>query len=259
MIEKTLLVSKRRIWNVDVSTGQPPDIVDFVLTNLLKGNRGVTVACVNPHSQVEAATNKNFLDALNNFDVTLPDGVGTVIAAKVLGICGINRFTGPDFFSAICSRLNTKENRHTYYFIGSTEAVLENIKKKMHEQFPYIEVIGTHSPPFISAEELADERTVEMINSAAPSFVWVGMTAPKQELWMRLCAEKLNAGVIAGIGAEFDYFAGTKNRPPLWIRKIGLQWLYRFIQEPARTWKRHFISMPVFITHILLERLKGRS
>jgi len=249
---------KRRIWNVDVNLGTQEEILSAVIEALRQNRRGLTVACANPHSQVVASRDLVFKEALNSFDVILADGVGTSMAAKFLGVGAVNRFTGPDFFAAMNNCINSLEKKHTYFFIGSTEHVLQGIAVQMRRQFPNIELAGTYSPPFLSSEELADEVTLEMINKANPSVVWVGMTAPKQELWMKLCSDRLSASVIAGIGAEFDYFAGAKKRPQPWVARFGLQWLYRFLKEPRRTWRRHFVSMPVFVANVLWHKFRGK-
>ena len=249
------MLETKRVWNIGVSVGSRERIKQGVLEAVANGGAATCVACVNPHSQVVAASDPEFQAALEGFDVLLPDGVGTVMAARFLGVQGIERFTGPDFFSEMCMQLNDSEGGATFFFVGSTPFVLEKIESKMSQLYPNIDVVGAYSPPFGDSHyrEL-DEELVERINRAAPSFVWVGMTAPKQELWMRLYAGVLNAGALIAIGAEFDYFAETKRRPPKLVSRIGLQWMHRLIEEPRRTWRRHFVSMPLYVWNVMRER-----
>ncbi len=256
------LPKKKTVWNVDVTEGGVAQILDAVIRQLER-NRckqlgyGLYLACANPHSQVEANRNPEFREALQTMDIILPDGVGTVIAAQILGHSDVTRFTGPDFFAALSELLNSMNCGVSYYFFGSTERVLDGIKEKMAKTYPNINVIGCSAPPFASPDMLVCEDMIRDINAKKPDVLWVGMTAPKQELWMYYSRRLLDVPVIAAIGAEFDYFSGTKKRPPKIIRQLGLQWLHRMMQEPGRTWRRNFISTPIFLWNIMRCRCIG--
>lgn len=234
-------------------------IVSRIHEHIMRGGTPLRVACANPHSQVEAGRNPDFLSALNAMDILLPDGVGTVVAARLLGNGGIRRFTGPDFFRTVSTFLNDNVPGCSYFFFGSTDEVLQRIVARMNSMYPNIAVAGTYAPPFASAIDLVTTANSARINSARPTILWIGMTAPKQELWMHYAHHTLNVPVIAAIGAEFDYFSGTKQRPPSIIRRAGLQWLFRLFQEPRRTWRRNFISTPLFMGRIAIEVLKTRA
>lgn len=253
---------KKLIWNVPVTIASPQEIIEQVGSIARSASGQLTIACANPHSQVIASKDYELLKALQASDILLPDGIGTVLAGRLLGTGVKQRFTGPDFFRALSECMNDIDNRCSYFFLGSSKDVLDGIVSNMKKLYPHISVAGVLSPPFgeFTAEE--NERMIDEINRANPSVLWVGMTAPKQEKWIASNRHKLMAPVIAAIGAEFDYFAGTKSRPPVWMQKAGLQWLHRFLTEPGRTWQRHIVSMPLFVGKVLklwLRNLLDRS
>jgi N-acetylglucosaminyldiphosphoundecaprenol N-acetyl-beta-D-mannosaminyltransferase len=141
-----------------------------------------------------------------------------------------------------------------YFFLGSTDRVLEKIAAKMKREFPHVTVCGVLSPPF--KEEFTEEENrqmVEHINRAAPDVLWVGMTAPKQEKWIYENRHSLEVPLLGAIGAVFDFYAGTKKRAPKWICDMGLEWLPRLLREPRRLFRRNFMSSPLFLLMIFAE------
>lgn len=252
---QSLLHRKEVVWNVPVSHIEKEVLVSSLFSALQKGHKRITVACVNPHSQIVAESDSFFKSSFNSFDILLPDGIGTVLASRILGGNIKARITGPEFFHILSKALNIPGNSYTYYFLGSTPEVLQGIEKNMALQYPYIPVVGTYSPPIGTFSDLDNGNIVNHINLTQPNILWVGLTAPKQEKWIISHVSRLNVQLAAAIGAEFDYLAGNKKRPPSWMAKSGLQWLHRFIKEPTRTWERHLLSMPTFMLKIILHRL----
>jgi len=224
--------------------------VQFAYTLLNKKNS--YLACMNPHSLVIASKDKLFQCSLKNADILLPDGIGIVLAARLLGLPLKEKVAGYDFFYNFTKRLN-RGGGAKYFFLGSTENVLRRIKERIKKEFPSIEVCGYFSPPF--KEEFSEQDNnmmIKVINKAKPDILWVGMTAPKQEKWIFLNKDKLEIKFCGAIGAAFDFYAGTKTRPSLFWQKIGLEWLLRFLKEP-RLWKRNLISTPIFLYWVLKE------
>lgn len=242
---------KEIVWNVPVSCVEREVLVSSILSALRMGHKRMSVACVNPHSQIVAESDPSFKSSLQSFDFLLPDGMGTVLASRILGGQIRTRITGPDFFHILSRALDIPGNTYMYYFLGSTSQVLEKIKDNMAFQYPHIPVAGMFSPPIGKFSDFDNDNMVAQINQVQPTILWVGLTAPKQEKWISSHLPRLNVQLAAAIGAEFDYFAGTKERPPSWMRKTGLQWLHRFVTEPGRTWKRHLISEPLFMLNVL--------
>ncbi len=222
------------------------------------GESGRYVACANPHSLMEARKDSSFKQALIGADILLPDGVGIVLAAKILGLDLVERVAGSDFFGELSRQANERGGIR-YFFVGSTEDVLDKIVVRLGREFPNIEVCGVCSPPFKDElDEEDDAEIVRKINEARPDVLWVGMTAPKQEKWIYKNKDRLNVPLIGAIGAVFDFYAGTKKRAPEWVCSIGMEWLPRLLREPGRLFKRNFISSPLFLLMVLREKFNSR-
>ncbi len=211
---------------------------------------------VNAHSFVVAQKDAAFADALLQADALLPDGISIVKACRWLKTENApdEKIAGADLFAYEMEKLNEKGG--TCFFLGSSPATLALIEEKAKVTYPNIRVI-TYSPPYkaiFTAEE--SQSMVSAVNAADPDLFWVGMTAPKQEKWLHDHWDELEIRCHAGaIGAVFDFFAGTvKRAPQKWI-DLGLEWLYRFLKEPRRTWRRYLIDNPRFLGLVLKEKL----
>ena len=217
---------------------------------------------INAHSFNTAKKDQLFAEALMKGDYLIPDG------ASIVKSCGWlkaksrpkERIAGWDLFEFEMGRLNENqnenENKKRVMFMGSSEKVLELIRKKAAEVYPYIDVV-TYSPPY--KPEFSDEDNkaiIDAINAANPDLLWIGMTAPKQEKWTYSHWNELNIHCHVGtIGAVFDFFAGTYKRAPQWWQDHSLEWLYRLIKEPKRMWRRYVLGNPLFLWNITLEAI----
>jgi N-acetylglucosaminyldiphosphoundecaprenol N-acetyl-beta-D-mannosaminyltransferase len=212
------------------------------------------MACANPHSLVEAASDSVFNQALHQADVLLPDGAGILVAAKLLKLHVPERVAGTEFFLALTELCNQQDNVRIF-FLGSTDFVLEKLVERVKRDFPKVDVCGVYSPPFKAEFSEADNaEMIAAINTAKPNVLWVGMTAPKQEKWILANKDQLDVNFIGAIGAVFDFYAGTKKRAPQWICKLGLEWLPRLLREPKRLWKRNFVSTPLFLLAVFKQK-----
>ena len=138
------------------------------------------------------------------------------------------------------------------FLLGSTESVLEQVKNRLQREHPHVEISGVISPPFLENVDQWDDRdAITAINASASDVLWVSMTAPKQELWISRRTTVLNVAFIGAVGAVFDFYAGTKKRPGKLLRGVGLEWLWRLVQEPRRLWRRTFKSGIQFFIAIL--------
>lgn len=218
------------------------------------GNRWL--ACINPHSCVLARSNDAFAYALQEADWLIPDGVGIVIASRLLGGRIRARVTGSDVFHGVNSRLN--EMGGSVFFLGATEETLSEIRARMPCDYPAVRIVGTYSPPFKSEFSRGEtDAMIAAVNAAKPDVLWVGMTAPKQDLWIYENRTRLNVKFAAGVGAVFDFYTGRVRRSHPVFQKLGLEWLPRLLQEPRRLWRRMFVSAPIFLWDVLRARLKG--
>ena len=211
---------------------------------------------VNAHSFVVAQKDPAFADALLQADALLSDGISIVNACRWLKTENApdEKIAGADLFAYEMEKLNEKGG--TCFFLGSSPATLARIEEKAKATYPNIRVIS-YSPPYkavFTAEE--SQLMLNAVNAANPDLLWVGMTAPKQEKWLHDHWPELDIHCHAGaVGAVFDFFAGTVERAPQrWI-DLGLEWLYRFLKEPRRTWRRYLLDNPRFLWLVLKEKL----
>ncbi|MGB8337959.1 MAG: WecB/TagA/CpsF family glycosyltransferase [Burkholderiales bacterium] len=227
--------------------------------NSIESREGkIVFACANPHSIVVAQHDSAFKDALNQASLTVADGVGVTIMAKFAGIDIGPRITGSDYFFAIMNMLAKQSNGRVFFF-GSSRKVLDMVSARLAREYPSITLCGVISPPFGAWSELKNNKYIQQVNLAKPDVLWVGMTAPKQEKWARDYAAQLQVPVIGSIGAVFDFFAGTYPRAPRWMIACGIEWLYRFLKEPRRMWRRAFVSNPQFVWLVLWRHVLQRG
>lgn len=209
------------------------------------------LACFNPHSFAISLNEKYFLKALAQADWLTPDGVGVVLASRILKGGIRNRLTGSELFRAVMERLDLAGGR-SVFFLGANAKTLETIRERVGRDFPHVRVAGTYAPAYrAESSEAEDDAMVAAVNAARADVLWVGMTAPKQEKWIWRNRERLNVRFAAAIGAVFDFYSGRVRRPPVLIQKMGLEWLARLIQEPRRLWRRTFESAPIFLFYVL--------
>ncbi|MEO8885727.1 MAG: WecB/TagA/CpsF family glycosyltransferase [Mucilaginibacter sp.] len=214
----------------------------------LRFDKKTVINTINQYSYMVAENDSAFKAALLASDVLLPDGVGVTAAMKVLSNEDVKKIAGADIHSHLLEKLE-KTGGRAFYF-GSSENTLNLIKKRLAREHPNIKV-ETLSPPFKPTFTDAENKSfIEAINKFNPDVLFIGMTAPKQEKWATQFKDHLDAHIICSIGAVFDFFAGTINRPDdFWI-DLGLEWLVRLAQNPKRMAKRYLYYGPAFIRDI---------
>jgi len=218
-----------------------------------EGFNGV-ISTINPHSYIVARNDKEFSKVLRQSDILLPDGIGIVLAARVLAGVKIKRITGSDIHRILLNYLDNKSG--SCFYFGSGQNTLDKIKERLSKEHPAISA-GFFSPPFkpdFTAEE--DNDFIKIINNFNPEVLFVGMTAPRQEKWVHKNRSRLNAMIICPVGAVFDFYAGTVKRPGKFWLNTGLEWLPRLLREPGRLWKRTLVSTPLFIWYVLIEKIR---
>lgn len=212
---------------------------------------------INAHSYNTALKDSLFAEALTKGDVLIPDGASVVMACRWLKAKSqpTERIAGWDLFVHEMDRLNRKGG--TCFFMGSSEKVLELIRKRAAVDYPNIKV-ETYSPPYKPEFSEEDNKgIIEAINKANPDLLWIGMTAPKQEKWTYTHWKELDIHCHVGnIGVVFDFFAGTVERAPLWWQEHSLEWLYRLLKEPKRMWRRYIIGNTLFLKNVVKEMME---
>lgn len=202
------------------------------------------ICICNVHSVVTARSDPEFKKAVNGADMSTSDGAPIAWALRKLGFPEQERINGPDLMWRYLRE--AEQAGQKVYFYGSTDETLEKLRSSIANAFPGLEVAGMYSPPFRAASWLEDEAQVEQINRSGANVVLVGLGCPKQEKWMAAHHGRINA-VMIGVGAAFDYHAGTKKRAPLWWQHNGLEWLYRLGSEPRRLMKRYLVTNTLFV------------
>lgn len=168
------------------------------------------------------------------------DGMPVVKIARKKGF-NCERCAAPDIMPLVFGE-SIKQGRTHYFYGGKDEGVLEKLKTNLERDYPGIQIVGMHSPPFRPLTEEEDKRICDRINGLHPDFLWVGIGAPKQEMWMYRHQEKIYNTVMIGVGAGFDFLAGTLDKAPEWMEKASLEWIYRLGKEPRRLWKRYLLG-----------------
>ena len=222
--------------------------------NELPRGRQIVINTLNQYSFCIAEEDPVFKESLQKADVLLPDGVGITAAYRFLYKQSIRKIAGADLHQFFLAELNRTGG--SCFYMGSSETTLLKIKERIQKEYQNIN-LQTYSPPFKKEFSEEDNQTIlAAINAFQPDVLFVGLTAPKQEKWVHIHRHNLNAGYICSIGAVFDFFAGTVERPSnIWIQ-LGLEWLGRLLKEPKRMWKRYLYYGPVYVGYLLKEKFQ---
>ena len=218
-------------------------LLQFTQENIEKLS-GDYICVSNVHTTVMSYEDVEYNAVQNGGILAIPDGGPLSSIGKKRGAANISRTTGPSYMGEVLKQSAGHGWKH--YFYGSTQETLDKLRGALEREYPSLSVVGMYSPPFrpMTAEE--DEQIIAEINAAAPDFLWVGLGAPKQEKWMAAHQGKVK-GLMVGVGAAFDYYAGNIQRAPEWMQNANLEWLYRLMQDPKRLFKRYFVTNTKFI------------
>lgn len=241
-----------QVLGIRVHMAEIPDVIN-VMDDWIQSDRQRFHYVVNTgmHGLMEGHRDPEFRNILDSADLFAPDGILVLLVARLRGFALRKRETGPELLWRFSE--TAAERNYKYFFYGDVQETLKQVSEKILGAYPGVEIVGVHSPPFrpLTAEE--DQQVINAINQAAPDVLWVGLGAPKQERWIFEHRDKLNVPVVIGIGASFKFLAGTVKRAPSWVRNGGFEWLWRFLQEPGRVWRRVFIDAPQFVGLAALE------
>lgn len=217
--------------------------VEELVTQNGKASR---VFFTNVHSIHLSREDPDLQAAINEADMVLPDGSGLMIAGKLLGKPIRENLNGTDFTPRVCAMAEAKE--WSVYLLGAREEVVKKCFENMRAQFPKLQLKGYHHGYF---DDTGEESVIEEINELRPDILLIALGSPLQEKWAARYASRLNVGVCFAVGGLFDFISEEMPRAPLWMRRIGLEWLFRFMQDPFNKWERIFIEIPVFLSLVL--------
>lgn len=243
------LIPTCSIMGVNIAAINMEWLVDFLKKNLSE-IKGDYICVSNVHTTVISYEDANYCAIQNNGLMAIPDGGPLSTVGQKRGYKNMMRTTGPNLMEEIFEISALKGYRH--YFYGSKEETLELLQRKLVIKYPGIQIVGMYSPPFRPMTEEEDKIVIEKINQSKPDFVWVGLGAPKQEKWMAEHQGKID-GLMLGVGAGFDYYAGNIKRAPMWMQKHNLEWLYRLMQDPKRLFKRYWNTNIKFIWNAMIK------
>jgi len=240
------------ICGLKVHIVQIPDIINFVECRIRERGSTAYIVTTNANTVVLAKNDPKIREAVNNSDLSIADGYSLVFLSRFYGDALKERAYGPDLMFEFLKI--SEKNGYSNFFYGSTEETLRRLLKSLRSKFPRLRIAGCYSPPFRDSVCI-DEDGVRTINSSNADVLWVGLGGGRQELWMYEHKDKVDIPVLVGVGAAFDFFAGTKPQAPRWIRDNGFEWLFRLITEPNRLWHRYLVNNSLFIYYLGTEML----
>jgi N-acetylglucosaminyldiphosphoundecaprenol N-acetyl-beta-D-mannosaminyltransferase len=240
--------------NVDIAS---LDSAIEKITMSIKENCPAYICVSNVHMCMETFDSEPFRKVVNNADLVIPDGRPIYWAQKLLGHSQAQQVRGQDITHALCKLSNDNGIKIGLYG-GSSDEVLAKVEQNLLLEFPNIQITYKYSPPFRPLNDEETNLVAQQINLSEVDVLFVGIGCPKQENWMAANKDKVNA-VMLGVGAVFDFIAGTKKHAPRWMQKLGLEWLFRLVSEPKRLWKRYLKQNPRFIWYFLQQWLFNKK
>lgn len=245
-------IKKFYILGVGVSAIDMLDASSLVEEAIGKGQK--KYICVCPVSTImECKRNELVRLSVNSADLVTPDGMAVVWIGRMLKHKNIKRVYGPELMQEVCAI--SQRNGYKNYLYGSSPDVLTKLRGKLEDKYPGLIISGSFSPPFRQLAKEEDDKIVEDINNSNSDIVWVGLGSPKQDLWMYEHRNRINAPLMIGVGAAFDFLAGAKPQAPGLLRNNGFEWLFRLITEPKRLWRRYLVDYPLFLYYLLSDSI----
>ena len=208
------------------------------------------------HGVMEAHADPEMRRILNRALINLPDGMPMTWVGHLQGLHSMDRVFGPDFMMAMC-RLSVERGYRNFLY-GGKPGVATLLSETLQRKIPGLQVVGTYTPPFRSLNSREEKDVVALLQKAQPHIVWVGLSTPKQERFMAQYVDLFQAPLMVGVGAAFDFHTGAIRDCSPWVKRCGLQWLHRLMQDPQHLWKRYLRNNPAFLWHIAgqLSRLR---
>jgi N-acetylglucosaminyldiphosphoundecaprenol N-acetyl-beta-D-mannosaminyltransferase len=218
--------------------------LELILEAVEKKHRGY-ICVTGVHGVMEAQNDQQIRSILNNAFLCTPDGMPMVWMGRLQGHPNIDRVYGPDLMLDVCEASVARGLRQFFY--GGTTGVAAELKRKLEDRFPGLQVVGTCEPPFRPLKPEEVEALRRQVDSCYPDIFWVGLSTPKQERFMAEYLPRMNVTLMVGVGAAFDFHTGRVKQAPHWMQRSGLEWFYRLCKEPRRLWRRYLRNNPRFL------------
>jgi N-acetylglucosaminyldiphosphoundecaprenol N-acetyl-beta-D-mannosaminyltransferase len=220
--------------------------LDWIEAMVDSHEHGYVCVC-NVHTVMASGEDPELRDALLSSSLNVPDGQPLVWAINSLGHDLAGRVYGPELMSRACARAAVTSQR-VYLYGGRNQGALVQLALNLRQRYPGVRIVGGYSPPHRPLTDEEETAVAEEINRSRAEVVWVGIGVPKQEKWMAAMRDRLDAPVLVGVGAAFDFHAGLVPQAPNWIQESGLEWAYRLAHEPRRLWRRYLRYNPRFLS-----------
>jgi N-acetylglucosaminyldiphosphoundecaprenol N-acetyl-beta-D-mannosaminyltransferase len=208
------------------------------------------------HGVMDAHADPEFRQILNQSFINAPDGMPMVWVGRLLGFRSMERVFGPDLMLAMCQL--SVERGYRNFLYGGKPGVAERLSANLQKRFPGLQVVGTYTPPFRSLTPDEEKSVSFRILKSRPHILWVGLGTPKQERFMAQYVDRFQVPLMVGVGAAFDYHTGSIRDCSVWVKRAGMQWLHRLLQDPKRLWRRYLRNNPAFLWHITCQLTRLR-
>lgn len=253
--EETKAPLRANVLGVEIDSVNLTLALSLIAERLRNGPKGY-VCAVSVHGILEAMRNRAVADALARAAIALPDGAPTVWVGRLQGCQAIDHVTGPAIMQEIFSRVEF--GSYSHFFYGGRPGVAEELATRLRQQYPWVKVAGTYTPPFRELTDEEESQLISSINRLRPDIVWVGISTPRQDLFMRKILPHIHTRLMFGVGAAFDFLIGSVRYCSAWMKRAGLHWLHRLAQDPRRLWRRN-LGNTAFLWHVALQLSRLRA
>jgi len=237
-----------------LGVGINPFTMDTAVTRVeeaLHARRKGYACLIGVHGIIEAQRDPALADIYAHAAMMVPDGAPTVWMGYWQGFRKMERVTGPDLMIEIFRR--NAFSKSTHFLYGGRPGVAEELRDSLLRRFPHARIVGTYTPPFRDLSSKEEQSVADLLHSLQPDIVWVGISTPKQERFMSRMLPLLDSMLMFGVGAAFDFHTGRIKDSPQWVKRAGLQWLHRLMQDPRRLFWRYLRNNSAFLWHIMLQ------
>ena len=250
LIEKT----KLNYWGIGINTFTMREYLGIIEKSIIERDEIIVQIGVNAYTVVCIQKDKVLCETINKSSLVNIDGMPVAWALKFMGHKEITKVSCPDIFDELIKL--AAEKHYKPFFLGTTPEILEMAINKLTAEFPELEIAGSHHGFFVESES---SQIAEMIKNSKADMLFLGISSPKKEIFSEQYAQFMQVPYIFGVGGVFDIIAGQIKRAPLWMQNSGLEWLYRFIQEPGRMWRRYLIGNLQFVYYVLKEKVRAKK
>jgi N-acetylglucosaminyldiphosphoundecaprenol N-acetyl-beta-D-mannosaminyltransferase len=242
--------SSVRVLGIDVADVDMEATLSRIAALLQQSRKGY-ICAASVHGVMEAHRCARLAQIYSESELTIPDGMPLVWVGWMRGRAKMRRVTGPDVMLEVFRRREFAGVKHFLY--GGVDGVAEELRERLEACFPWVQIVGVATPPFHALSTVEEQELMTTVSDLKPDIIWVGLGCPKQELFMARCLPMLDATLLFGVGAAFDFHTGRIRDCAQWMKLAGLQWLDRLVQDPRRLWRRYLRNNTAFLWHIGLE------